>query len=210
MRLRCVLVAALVLVPLDSMAAQSSFSSVRWARSPNMGQWHRYSGARLYSENDRDFRFRAFGCEFEVQYPFRGSVLEDSAFSMIVRFMRDPGSGLAEAGLRPEIAARLVNGRVARIGSERPDWISCETDGTMTMFLVLAPTRPPRGRKVALAVMLQATTRPSPRGPIPNNYAQGAIPGVVFQMSEDFFTPNQARQAGSFALLLFRAWVERR
>ena len=199
-----VCVAGLMIFLSSPTFAQSSFSSVSY--SADRGDFHPYSGARFFSEDGANYRFWAFGCEFEVQYPFQGDPPEAAWFAGFMDHSQAPGRGWAEIGLRAELTARLVHGRVVQIGRERPAGFSCETTGTMSLIAILTSATERNGK--ALAWFHQIQTHPSTMGNDP--YAEGERPShsALFVMEEDFFTPNQARQARSAAWEITRALLQ--
>jgi hypothetical protein len=123
---------------------------------------------------------------------------------------RNDSAWIARAGLRTELGARLVQGRVVQIGSLRPAGFSCETTGTMSIILIITSASEHNGR--ALAVFGQVPTHPTEWGDDPDS-GSGRMSSAVFVMKEDFFTPGQERQAwniaGAITLALFKAWVGR-
>lgn len=175
--------------------AQVSFSS--FGANINQGGWVRYSGARLYSEDNRDFRFEALGCAWTlgrelrreqdyVRHP-RNSAQELGTGALHFRWAFEE-----TAGNRMDYQVHLVGGRTSGSSSSlRPRGFAC-------------------GDRAVLAfAMLQGT---------PHAYLLYHAPGGVgasgFSMRRDWLTPNQRadawRFAGDVALSIFQAWVSSR
>jgi hypothetical protein len=203
-------VAALTIFLSAPAFAQSSFTSVSYAADRE--ELHPYSGARFFSEDGINYRFRAFGCEFEVQYPFQGDPPEAAWFAGFMNTSQAPGRGWARSGLRAELTARLVHGRLVQIGSERPAGFSCETAGTMSLIAILTSVTERNGK--AFAWFYQQQTHPSTMGNDPYSEEERPSHSALFVMEENFFTPNQERQmrsaAWSITQALLEAWVQSR
>ncbi|HEU0300936.1 MAG TPA: hypothetical protein VFR37_15850 [Longimicrobium sp.] len=156
-----------------------------------------YAGARLFSEDGRDFRFHAFGCEFEVRYPFQGSGPEQTAVEGLL-------AGAADSDMEVVIA-RLVNGRAARDAAARTDRFPCETAGTFTVLVAgrLLDEKP----QPPIIFFYHYPTVETEQGPAADLDAAGYR--YAFVMEPDPLAPGPARTDGAFALALQEMWSRR-
>jgi len=195
--------AGLTLFLSSTASAQSSFTSVDYVDG---GEAHQYSGARFYSNDGRNYSFRVYGCEFDVQYPFHVA-LQDNAYVAGFLDHARRSEGQISDGLRFEMVAGLVNPRVILLGSERPAGFRCDTTGKISIIIIASSTTE-NGKAVLILGQAPTYAAMSP-GDDPDR-----IRWIRFAMSQDFFTPYQAQQLQSriwdITLAIFKAWVENR
>lgn len=190
-----------------SASSQSSFSSILYTTNHDRYQARfSYSRARFFSEDGRNYWFRTFGCEFEVQYPFQGRPMERLVYNVLDSIFRHD---MPSRGMRLELTARLVNGRTVQMGAFRPADISCETAHTFSLLAIIHNSSAGPNDAKALAVLLQAPYESTEQGDMPMLDSDRG--GYMFAMNEDFFTPGQTARAwgvaGAITLAIIKAWI---
>lgn len=171
-------------------SAQTSFSSVSLiTKKPGQAALTRpYSTARFYSEDNQNYRFRAFGCDYSVQHPFQGTAYERA----VLKEMRAALTG----NYTIDLYARLVDGKIVGTAENRPNGISCDSSNLIVLFVA-------RNQTTSVSALLQMN----------HPYNTSPIHWAVFPMKQDYFTPGQVKNgiqyAGSIADALLRAWITR-
>jgi hypothetical protein len=165
--------------------------------------------ARLFSENDRDYYFHAFGCEFRLEEPIVGDdVAHYFARGLKARIGRDGlnlGGGLIGAG---DYTTLLAAARPIAFGADAPPHFHC-ADGQTISAITIASVRLGSQKPMTLAIVFQIDGRAltAPGG------QQANLEGFyAFALSKDTFSPQQEQEAwrigGEIALALFKAYVE--
>ena len=178
----------------DVSGNRTSFSSVGYAQmtdGESVSPMTAYTGARLFSEDNQDYRFRALGCEFDVRYTLDSSEMDQLALQF---FLGAQDAAAQGSPMSPSFGARLVNGRPTGADALGRS-ISCDTT-TATVAFVLARLQTPEGSVPVAGLWSNRDNRVH-----------------VFRMQTDQFTPAQEQRAiemaGDFGVALVRSWVTR-
>lgn len=179
-------------------AAQMSFSSETADYGPN--RWAgRYTGARIYSEDNRDFRLVAHGCAWTLgrqitrerdYYPGR-NITPAQDFATSTLYFRQAFE--RAAGQRMDYMVHLIGGRTVSTTDLRPSNLTCGARAALAFA-----TR----NRVPYAYLL---------------YDSGGRAGfgtVGYRMRQNWLSPQQERDAWRFAgdlgLAILQAWFSRR